>query len=87
MPHELLIAGERVPGDGPPLAVENPFDETTIATVGSASPQQVDAAITAAAEAAPAWAAMPTAERAELLHEIAGRLRERAAEQAALKTR
>jgi betaine-aldehyde dehydrogenase len=87
MPHELLIAGEQVAGAGPPLAVENPFDETTLATIGSASPEQVDAAVAAAAEAAPAWAAMPAAERAELLHEIAGRLRERAPELAQLMTR
>ena len=87
MPHELLIAGERVAGDGPPLPVENPFDESILATIGSASPEQVDAAGAAAGEAAPAWAGMPAAERAELLHEVAARLRARTDELAELMTR
>jgi betaine-aldehyde dehydrogenase len=46
-----------------------------VATPAAASAEQVDAAIAAAAEAAPAWAAMPVAERAELLHEVAARLK------------
>jgi betaine-aldehyde dehydrogenase len=87
MPHELLIAGERIPGDGPALAVENPFDETTLASIGTASPEQVHAAVAAASEAAPAWGAMPAAERGELLHEVAARLRSRSDELAALMTR
>jgi acyl-CoA reductase-like NAD-dependent aldehyde dehydrogenase len=84
---DLLIGGERVAGDGPPLAVENPADETTVATIGTASPEQVDAAVAAAAEAAPAWAELPAAERAELLHEVAARLRARTAELGELMTR
>jgi betaine-aldehyde dehydrogenase len=78
METRLLIGGELVAGAGAPLAVENPYDESTVETVGAASPEQVDAAVAAAAEAAPAWAAMPVAERAELLHEVVARLRARA---------
>ena len=86
METRLLIGGEQVAGDGPPLAVENPATEETVAEVGSASPEQVDAAIAAAREAVPAWAGMPAAERAELLHEVATRLRDRTDELARVMT-
>jgi acyl-CoA reductase-like NAD-dependent aldehyde dehydrogenase len=76
----LQIGGERVPGDGSPLAVENPYTEQTIATVGSASSEQVDAAIASARESAPNWAAIPAVERADFLHEVATRLRSSADE-------
>ena len=42
-----------MPGDGAVLAVENPATEETVAEVGSASPEQVGAAIAAAREAMP----------------------------------
>jgi betaine-aldehyde dehydrogenase len=83
----LLIGGEPVAGEGAPLDVENPFDESLIATVGTASPGQVAAAVAAAEHAAPGWAAMPAAERAELLHAIADRLVARTDELGALMTR
>jgi betaine-aldehyde dehydrogenase len=85
--HRLLIGGELVAGDGPRLPVENPADESVLATIGAASPEQVDAAVAAAAHAAPGWGAMPAAERAELLHEVAARLRARTDELADLMTR
>ncbi len=75
METNLLINGESVAGSGKPIAVENPFTEQTLETVGSASPEQLDAAFDAAREASKPWAAMPAWERGELLHEIAGRLR------------
>ena len=84
---ELLIAGERVAGTGLLLDVENPADETILARVGSAGTDQVDAAVAAAREAAPAWGSLPAAERAELLHEVAARLRERTEPLAELMTR
>jgi betaine-aldehyde dehydrogenase len=77
METRLLIGGEQVAGEGPPLEVENPFSEDTIATVSTASPEQTDAAITAAREAARAWGRMPAVERGELLHEVAAQLRVR----------
>ena len=55
----LLIAGEQVEGDGDRLAVENPATEQTVAEVGTASAEQVDAAIAAAREAFAGWAATP----------------------------
>ena len=73
----LLIGGERVRGDGPPFEVENPYTEKSIATVALPSPEQVDAAVAAARDAARAWAGTPAIERGEMLHEVAARLRAR----------
>jgi betaine-aldehyde dehydrogenase len=75
MATQLLIGGERVVGDGAPLTIENPYTEESLATIGSASDEQVDAAVRAAVGVAPSWAGMPAVERAELLHEVAVRLR------------
>ncbi len=86
METRLLIGGELVAGDGTELTVENPFDESTVAMVGSASTEQVSAAVAAAGEASGPWGALPTAERAELLHEIADRLVARTEELAELMT-
>jgi acyl-CoA reductase-like NAD-dependent aldehyde dehydrogenase len=82
----LLIGGEPVDGGGDPLAVENPATEETLATVAQPSREQVDAAIAAARSAARVWERTPAAERGEMLHEVAARLRARTAELAALMT-
>ncbi len=73
---DLLIGGESVAGAGDPIAVENPYTTETIATVGSASTEQLDAAVAAAREAFGGWSTTPAGERCEALHEIARRLRE-----------
>ena len=77
METRLLIGGEQVKGDGETLSVENPFSGGTVAEVGAASPEQLDAAIEAAREASREWARMPAVDRGELLHEAARRLRDR----------
>jgi acyl-CoA reductase-like NAD-dependent aldehyde dehydrogenase len=82
----LFVGGEAVDGAGPPLAVENPFTEEPVETIGTASAEQVDAAVAAAAEAARGWARTPAIERGELLHEVAARLRARTDELARLLT-
>src|SRR5918996_5990860 len=82
----MLIGGERVAGDGEGLAVENPYTEETVASVATPSPEQLDAAIVAAAEAQRGWERTPAVERGELLHEVARRLRERTDELAELMT-
>jgi betaine-aldehyde dehydrogenase len=87
METRLLIAGELVAGDGPALEVEDPAREEIIATVGTPSDAQLDAAVAAAADAWRPWGRMPAAERAELLHEVAARLRARTDELAELMTR
>ncbi|HEY6780549.1 MAG TPA: aldehyde dehydrogenase family protein [Thermoleophilaceae bacterium] len=75
METRLLIGGELVRGDGSALPIENPATEETLATAAAASPAQLAAAIAAAREASGAWGRLPAAERAELLHETATRLR------------
>jgi betaine-aldehyde dehydrogenase len=83
---DLLIGGRKVPGEGPVLEVENPFDEEVVAEVGSASPEQLDLAVAAAREAWPEWSEMPAVDRAPLLRAVAGALRERAGDLAAIMT-
>src|ERR671916_2755960 len=75
METRLLIRGEQVDGRGTPVAIENPATEETFASLKGTSPEQLDAAIAAAREAARGWAATPAVERAELLHEVATRMR------------
>src|SRR5437867_3703592 len=86
METRLLIGGEQVEGEGPPLEVENPATEAIVASVRLPSSGQIDAAIAAAREAARAWAAAPAVERGELLHEVATRLRHRTDELARAMT-
>jgi acyl-CoA reductase-like NAD-dependent aldehyde dehydrogenase len=86
METRLLIGGEQVAGDGDTLAVENPATEETVAELGTPSREQIDAAIGAADEAASGWAQMPAIERAELLHEVANRMRARTDEIARVMT-
>ncbi len=83
----LLIGGERVGGDGAALDVENPFREQSIATIATASHEQVDAAIAAATEASTAWGRVPAGERGELLKRVATSLREHTDQLAELMTR
>jgi acyl-CoA reductase-like NAD-dependent aldehyde dehydrogenase len=86
METRLLIRGEQVAGEGAPLAVENPATEETVTEVRGPSPEQLDAAIEGAREAARGWAATPAVERAELLHEVATRMRARTDELARAMT-
>jgi acyl-CoA reductase-like NAD-dependent aldehyde dehydrogenase len=53
METRLLIAGEQMAGDGTALDVENPYTQSTLATVALPSAEQVDAAIGAARAAGP----------------------------------
>jgi betaine-aldehyde dehydrogenase len=83
----LLVAGEVVAGTGTPLEVEDPSTGALLATVATASAEQLDAALGAAREAQPGWERTPAAERAELLHGVAGWLREHTEEIAVAMTR
>jgi acyl-CoA reductase-like NAD-dependent aldehyde dehydrogenase len=82
----LLIGGKVVEGEGAGIEVENPATEEIVATVASASAEQLDRAVSAARAAAPEWASMPAVDRAPLLHGIAAALREKTEELAALMT-
>jgi len=82
----LLIGGKLLEGEGAGIEVENPATEEIVATVASASLDQLDLAVKAARDAAPAWAGMPAVDRGPLLRGIAGKLRERTEQLAGLMT-
>ena len=82
----LLIGGEKVAGEGAAIEVENPYTEEGIVTLSGASPEQVDAAVAAARSGFKAWESTPATERADMLHEVAARLRARTDDLAALMT-
>lgn len=82
----LLIGGEMVDGEGPVLEVENPATEETIATVASASTDQIDRAVAAARAASQDWAAMPGVDRTPVLRSVAEALRARTDELASVMT-
>lgn len=82
----LLIGGEYVEGSGNRIEVENPVSEEIVATVGAASPAQLDAAVVAATGAKATWGHMPAVDRAPLLHGVAAAMREKTDELALLMT-
>ncbi|MEV6062889.1 aldehyde dehydrogenase [Nocardia asteroides] len=69
------------------LAVVNPATEESFGSIVDGDAADVDAAVRAAAEAGPAWAATDPAERAELLRALADGFAERAEEISQLVTR
>ena len=82
----LVIAG--VPREtARRLDVEDPATGRVFATVADATLDDLDDAFRAAAEAQPAWAARPHAERVVLLEAVGERLAARTDELAALLTR
>ena len=75
------------PGTTPTLACFNPATGELLGRVPVAGPDDVEAAVRAAREAQPGWAALAGAERARILRRAAELLRERNDELAALETR
>jgi acyl-CoA reductase-like NAD-dependent aldehyde dehydrogenase len=67
----LLIGGEMKQPDGDTWEVFNPATEAVIATVGGASTDQVDAAVSAARAAFPMWSALSGEERSRHIHRFA----------------
>jgi len=64
----------------------NPASEQKLAMVARGTAEDVDAAVEAAREAQPRWAALPGKERGKYIYRIARRLQERAREFAVLET-
>ncbi|VCU69836.1 2-formylbenzoate dehydrogenase [Pigmentiphaga humi] len=64
------------PQSGQYLPTRNPAEGEDLMDAAQAGAQDVDAAVRAAQAAFPAWAAMPPRERAALLKQAAGRLRQ-----------
>ncbi len=68
VPHELHIGGRWRPASaGARIDVVNPSTEAVLASVPDATIEDAEAAVNAAAEAAPAWRATPPRRRSEIL--------------------
>ena len=80
------IGGERVASQTTFTDI-SPIDEQSIAEISAGSVAEVDAAVRAAEQAFPGWAAMPRHERAELLRKVADGIDARAEELARVETR
>jgi aldehyde dehydrogenase (NAD+) len=71
---DLFIGGRRVPGAGPVIAAVNPYLGEAFAEVSSATAGDVDAAVTAAADAFDGWRRTPGVVRGELMFRLADAL-------------
>ena len=71
---KFLINGALVAGGGDAIPVLNPATGEAICAINEAEADQVDAAVRAANEAFPAFAAMTPSARSALLHEVATKL-------------
>jgi aminomuconate-semialdehyde/2-hydroxymuconate-6-semialdehyde dehydrogenase len=80
------IGGVRVKSDTTFTDI-SPIDEQPIAEVAAGSAVEVDAAVEAAQQAFPGWAATPRSERAELLRKVADGIDARSEELASVETR
>ena len=80
------IGGERVSSESTFTDV-SPIDEQPIAEISSGSAAEVDAAVQAAQQAFPGWAAVPRSERAELLRKVADGIDARSDDLATVETR
>jgi aldehyde dehydrogenase (NAD+) len=74
-PSAVIIGGESRGSSGEPFVVRSPIDGTTIATIKSATPADVERAIDAAAQAFVAWRDAPAPKRGEFVRRIGERLR------------
>lgn len=82
----MLIDGELVAGDGTPIDVHDPATGDVIASIDSASPEQVEAAAASADEAFAQYSRTTPAERSTLLLAVADVIEEHGEELAALES-
>ena len=80
----VLVGGKLPAAHGNLLAARSPIDGSTLATVRTASPEDVTAAIDRAAEAFHTWRLVPAPQRGEFVRRIGNHLRERKSDLAAL---
>ncbi|WP_336603646.1 aldehyde dehydrogenase family protein [Rothia nasisuis] len=88
--YDLLIGGSWVPSSAPdshPVPVTSPFDGQVLATVSSASLQDLDFAVQMAEKGAKIWGEMPAYERSDILLKAAELADERASEIGAILSR
>jgi succinate-semialdehyde dehydrogenase / glutarate-semialdehyde dehydrogenase len=81
------IGGEWISGDGKEIEVWSPASGELLGSVTSSTPDQVDAAVRAAAEAFPAWRKVSLLERVDLCRKAFAICMERAEEMAQMITR
>lgn len=87
VPDGLFIGGQwRAAEGGRTLEVQDPANGDTVSTIADASPSDGMAALDAAVDAFPAWAATPARERGELLRRAFDLLQERKEDFALLMT-
>ncbi len=87
VPDGLYIGGEwRPAAGGRTLVVRDPATGEVVKTIADASPEDGKAALDAASDAFPAWAATPARERAEILRRAFDLLQERKEDFALLMT-
>lgn len=67
----MYVGGEWRRADGPRIEVENPANETIIATIPDGDAQDAFDALEAATKAQPAWAALPAIARGRLVSKLA----------------
>lgn len=79
------IGGERV-SSASTFDDVSPIDETTIATIARGGVADAEAAVSAARDAFPGWAATPPADRAALLHRVADLVEQRVEQLAIVET-
>jgi aminobutyraldehyde dehydrogenase len=70
----MLIGADFVTGAGEAETILNPKTGAAVATVAEASPEQIDEAVAAAANAFATWSRTTPAERAALLLKLADRI-------------
>jgi acyl-CoA reductase-like NAD-dependent aldehyde dehydrogenase len=70
--HDLILAGRREPGSGPPIEIRYPYTGEMVARVGAASPGDVERAIDAALDAFQTFRDVPAHRRSALLHAVSG---------------
>lgn len=77
MTQALWIAGKPVPSSSDEsIEVWNPYTEAVLDTVPRGTPADVERAVEAAQDAFAGWRWIPAVERADLLHEVARKLRD-----------
>ena len=86
VPHQLLIGGEWRDGEHGTLSVEDPATGEELVEVADASPEDAVAALDAAVDAGPEWAAYPPRERGEILRRAFQTIIERTDDLALLMT-
>jgi acyl-CoA reductase-like NAD-dependent aldehyde dehydrogenase len=67
---DLILAGRREPGGGRPIEIRYPYTGEVVASVGAASPADVERAIEAALAAFRAFRDVPAHRRSALLHAV-----------------